>query len=64
MYCYAFTLELLPIIEDTDVIWIAFIEHADKHQFYNIRGVYSPEVYIPTAMSLDDVQGHKQLVYI
>ena len=31
-----------------------------RQQFYNIGEVYSPEVYIPTVMSLDDVRGHKQ----
>ena len=34
--------------------------HQYRQQFYNIGEVYSPEVYIPTVMSLDDVRGHKQ----
>ena len=31
-----------------------------RQQFYNIGQVCSPEVYISTVMSLDDVRGHKQ----
>ena len=37
-----------------------FLCHQYRQQFYNIGEVCSPDVYIPTVMSLDDVRGNKQ----
>ena len=34
--------------------------HQYRQQFYNIGQVCSPDVYMSTVMSLDDVRGHKQ----